>query len=141
MKNLTIFRKWVLLLLLGCAPTQLLASTPLFQLEPHHSTDSLSVAWPVISDSQLMLAIDDARLYLGNQQKTAAQRISKYRDGSDNYLLAAVMPGGMLYLAYQKSQLKASKQTLQEINADIATLADDRLNLDLPQNLQVASNP
>lgn len=141
MKNLTKFRKWVLLLLLGCAPSQLLAATPLFQLEQHRGADSFSVAWPIVSNSQLILTIDEARLYLGEEQKSAAQRISKYRDGSDNYLLAAVMPGGMLYLAYQKSQLKASKKVLQDINADITTLAEDRVNLGLPPNLQVASNP
>jgi hypothetical protein len=141
MKNFTTIRKWTLLLLLISAPTQVLAASPLFQLELQRSPDSLAVAWPTISQSQLILAVDEARLLLAEQQQTTAKRVSKYRDGSDNYLLAAVMPGGMLYLAYQKSQLRASKQALQGINADITALADDRVKLGLPQNLQVARNP
>lgn len=124
------------LILTGCAlfgtPLQAGAAETLFQLQARSGADRLTVNWPRISNTRLAQVIDDTRGVLADQQQAAVQAIDKYRQGSHNYLLAAIMPGGLLYLAYQKNQLQASEQNLQLVNAEINELADDRLQLGLP---------
>ena len=115
----------------------------MYSLETVKACDGFTTRQPTISDYELREAVTESQRYLSKEEDALKADLNKHREAGNNIVLAAIMPGGMLYLAYHKGQQSVTEGKIEtvelaqkEINTDRA-----RLQLDRPSIIQVARNP
>jgi len=102
-----------------------------FNTQIHIGSDGLAIQQPVISQTEILKTLTQAHLLL-SQQGQDAQTIIKENDNRKNMVIAAIMPGGLIYLAYQKNKVANAKTTLTTVNNELANLDKDAVTLYQP---------
>lgn len=107
------------------------AQDGVFALERVRSADGFATNEPTINHYQLQRVVDDTSSYLVDKQATLEKDISKHRKAGNNLVLAAVMPGGLLYLAYHKGQQLSAEKKLDLVEQSRQELQEDSKRLEL----------
>lgn len=107
------------------------AGDSVFLLEDIESADGFATSQPTITSLKLQRAIEDTDHYLQHQQVTLEKNVKKHRDAGNNILLAAVMPGGLLYMAYHKAQQSVAENDLAFVKQSQVELQEDWARLEL----------
>jgi hypothetical protein len=132
-------------LLLASVPVMVQADTTDkgFSLETVQSDDGFLTRQPTISTRQLQDSMADTERYLVGKTSSLEKSVKNHRKHGNNLVLAAVMPGGLLYLAYHKGQQKVAENELESVQQAQVELQEDvsRLQLDKPVTIQVAKFP
>ena len=102
-----------------------------FNTQTHIGSDGLAIQQPVISQTDILKTLTQAHFLL-SQQGQDAQTIISENNSSQNMVIAAIMPGGLLYLAYQKNKVASAKTALTAINNELANLDKDAVTLYQP---------
>jgi len=115
----------------------------IYKLSAVQSSDGYITQQPTISAYQLERVLEDADSYLQGKQSNLEQKVSKHKDAGENVILAAIMPGGLLYMAYHKGQQSSAEGKLVLVKQDQQEIINDRtrLQLDAPTIIQVARFP
>jgi len=106
-------------------------ATQVFNTQTHISSDGLAIQQPMISQPDILKTLTQAHKLL-SQQGQQAQKIINENDSGKNIVIAAIMPGGLLYLAYQKNKVASAKTTLTEVSNELANLDEDAVTLYQP---------
>lgn len=114
-----------------------------FSLETIQHKDGFMIQQPTISTGQLQIALNETERFIENKTRLLEKDVNEHREAGNNLVLAAIMPGGMLYLAYHKGQQSAAEDELASMQAAELELQKDvvRLALDKPVTIHVASYP
>ncbi len=114
-----------------------------FSLETVQSEDGFITRQPAISVARLQESVAETEHYLADKTSNLEKSVTSHRKHGNNLVLAAVMPGGLLYLAYHKGQQKIAENELESVQQAQVELQQDvtRLQLDKPISIQVAKFP
>ena len=114
-----------------------------FSLETVQSDDGFVTRQPTISTRQLQESMAETEHYLANKTSSLEKSVNDHRKAGNNLIIAAVMPGGLLYMAYHKGQQHVAENELESVQQAKVELQEDvsRLQLDKPVSIQVARFP
>jgi len=117
----------------GLGTTSIVAAEEqsLFNTHIHIGNDGLAVQHPVISQTEILNTLTQAHRLLSLQSEKAQSIIAKDSSGS-NMIFAAIIPGGLIYLAFQRSKIAKAKTTLTEIESELENLDLDAVSLYQP---------
>jgi len=104
---------------------------PIFKTEVHMVSGGLSIHLPVVTQSDILNALNQAHVLL-SQQKQDTKKIINESNRENNVVIAAIIPGGLLYLAYKRNKLANAKTSLTKINNELTTLNEDTVALYQP---------
>lgn len=104
---------------------------PLYSTHIHISSDGLAIQQPIISQTEILHTLTQAHRLLSLKSKTAQSILAKESSGN-NMILAAIIPGGLIYLAYQRNKIANAKVTLTEVESDLKNLDVDAVTLYQP---------
>jgi len=99
-----------------------------YSMQTSFGSDGLAIRLPVISQAELLATLNLAHNLLSKQERQAQQVIDNSSKGKDA-VIAAVMPGGLLYYAYQKQKLSHAENTLSEVTTELNRLDVDAVTL------------
>ena len=99
-----------------------------YSMHTSFGKDGLAVRLPAISQAELLATLNQAHHLLSKQERQAQQVIDKSSQGKDA-VIAAVMPGGLLYYAYKQQKLSDAKNTLTEVASELDGLDVDAVTL------------
>ena len=91
--------------------------------------DDLIVMEPRISQQQLNDALIENKYLVNVRSNKLKEFIEENRITAKTGVLAAVMPGGLVYLAWRKTQLNEANEKLENLQQDIGDLQTDTLAL------------
>lgn len=108
-----------------------LAAEPerLFELRMVNSPDGLVTAEPGISQQALNKALAESEHLINTRSHKLEVFIEENRITAKTGVMAVVMPGGLVYLAWRKTQLLSANEKLQGLQTDMADLRSDILAL------------
>jgi len=94
-----------------------------------HTTNGagLSTILPAVDPDKLAGKIKALRTFLQQREEDLTEIVDNSRLGAKGTLLTAIMPGGLLYAAYKKSNLQRAKTELALTTALMDDLAPDLL--------------
>jgi hypothetical protein len=126
----TLFHLLVLGLLWSVGITTLAAEQQvLFELRTVKAHDGLVTAEPRISQQELNNALAESRHLLSVRRHKLEAFIEANRITARTGVVAAVMPGGLVYLAVRKARLSNANVKLENLQADLGNLQADILAL------------
>ena len=114
-------------------PTQAMAeqSANIYATQVHIDSDGFAIQQPVISQTEILDTLTQAHQLLSAQGQQA-NNIVKEHDNGANMVVAAIMPGGFIYLAYQQNKLESAQTALSEIKNELSKLDTDAVTLYKP---------
>ncbi|WP_126453148.1 hypothetical protein [Sulfuriflexus mobilis] len=101
----------------------------LFELHMVRMADGLVTAEPKLSQQELDDALAECRHLIHARSHRLEDYIEENRITAKTGIVAAVMPGGLIYLAVRKSQLNDANAKLENLQADMDNLQSDTLAL------------
>lgn len=101
----------------------------LFELRTVREHDGLVTAEPRISQQELNNALAESRYLLNVRSHKLEEFIEENRITAKTGVVAAVMPGGLIYLAVRKARLSEANEKLDDLQADMGNLQSDILAL------------
>ena len=102
-----------------------------FNTQIHIGSDGLAIQQPMISQTEILKTLTQAHQLLTKQGDDAQKIISENNSGT-NMAVAAIMPGGLIYLAYKQSKLSGAESTLTDVKNELANLDKDAVTLYQP---------
>jgi len=99
-----------------------------YSLQTHIGADGLAIRIPTITQPELLATLNQAYALL-SQQRRAARQVVSDRSKGDDAVIAAVMPGGLIYYAIQKQKLNQAKITLSKVKTELNSLDVDAVSL------------
>ena len=104
--------------------------------------DQFIIQLPVVDHEALIEQVGTLHSQLIQRKQVLVQSVAdKKLDGSDA-IVAAVLPGGLLYVSYKKARYEQDKNELARISADIKEYSSDLLALESgPEKLVTAQLP
>ena len=106
----------------------------LFELHNVEMYDGLVTAEPKISQQALNNALAETRYMIGIRSQRLEAFIDDNRITANTGIMAAIMPGGLIYLALRKANLHEANVELENLQADKNDLQSDILALHKEQN-------
>jgi hypothetical protein len=101
----------------------------LFELRTVKNHDGLVTAEPSISQQELNKALAESRHLISVRSHKLEEYIEENRITAKTGIVAAVMPGGLIYLALRKAQLSNANVKLENLQTDMNELQSDILAL------------
>lgn len=101
----------------------------LFKLDMVENSDGLVINEPRISQQELNDALIENKYLVNVRSNKLIEFIEENRITAKTGVMAAVMPGGLIYLAWRKTQLSEANDKLEGLQADINNLQSDVLAL------------
>jgi len=95
------------------------------------ASDGLAIQQPVISQTEILNTLTQAHRLL-SEKGQAAKTVVEEHDAGKNMVVAAIMPGGLLYLAYQQSKVNTARETLSHVESELESLDTDAVTLYKP---------
>ncbi len=102
-----------------------------FNTQVHIGSDGLAIQQPTITQTEILKTLSQAHHLLTKKIDNAQKVISENNTGK-NMAVAAIMPGGLIYLAYKQSKVSSAKTTLAEVKNELASLDKDAITLYQP---------
>jgi len=120
-------------LLVTFAATTIVAAEEkaIFNTQISIGNDGLAVQQPVISQTDILKTLTQAHRLLSVKNKQAQTIIAEDTSGK-NMIMVAIIPGGLLYLAYQRSKVANAKIMLTNIKSELENLDIDAVSLYQP---------
>ena len=115
----------LLLLALLYTPIASANEQPLYELEMVTADDGITVGLPVIDRQQLNQALADARVLLTAENHRLEQYIEDNRPSTNGTVIALIMPGGLMYLAYRQGIVASAKSNLIEVQGELVEIKTD----------------
>jgi len=114
----------------------------IYNTQIHIDSDGLAVQQPTISQTEILNTLTQAHRLLTDQGQKAKTVVTEHNT-EGNMVVAAIMPGGLIYLAYQQSKLKAAETKLTQVENELEDLDADAVTLYKPvyQPIVVARYP
>jgi hypothetical protein len=134
----------ILGMLLSCMTQTAQASDKgMYSLESIQSADGFITSQPTISHYQLERVLEETDRFLQNRQASLKKSILEHSEAGDNIFLAAIMPGGLLYLAYHKGQQSSAENSLVAAQQSQQEFLNDRtrMKLEAPVTILLARFP
>ena len=100
----------------------------IYSTQIHIDNDGLAVLQPSISQTEILNTLTQAHRLL-TAQGFMAKAIIDENDAGKNMIVAAIMPGGLLYLAYKQGKVENAKTELTHIENELSHLDDDAVTL------------
>lgn len=100
----------------------------IYDTQVHIDRDGLAIQQPSISQTEILNTLTQAHHLLTAQGQQAKTIVAEYDSGS-NMLVAAIMPGGLIYLAYQQNKFENAQTTLSRIENELTDLDTDAVAL------------
>ena|GEM_PF-5081689 len=101
----------------------------LFGLHTVKNTDGLFTAEPRISQQELNNALVESKQLISVRSHNIEEFMEENRITTQTGVVAAVMPGGLIYLAVRQARLSAANEKLESLQADMNALKSDVLAL------------
>jgi len=114
-------------------------SNDIYSTQIHIDADGLAVLQPSISQTEILNTLTQAHRLL-TAKGFMAKAIIDEHDAGNNMIVAAIMPGGLLYLAYKQGKVENAKTELTHIEKELSHLDDDAVTLYKPV-YQLAQQP
>lgn len=105
----------------------------LFELRLMKTNDGLVTAEPRISQQALNNALAESQHLISVRSQKLEEYIEENRITAKTGVMAAIMPGGLVYLAIRKANLNNATGKLETLQADIDKLQTDTLALYVEQ--------
>lgn len=106
-----------------------IAAAQPFELHTVKKCDGLVTAEPRISQQALNDALSEGRQLIRLRSHKLEEYIEENRITAKTSVMAAVMPGGLIYLAVRKARLSDASDKLEHLQADMEDLHSDTLAL------------
>lgn len=132
---------WSVGLTAPAAERQGVSEPRLFELHTVKEHDGLVTAEPRISQLELNNALAEGKHLLSVRSHKLEEFIEENRITAKTGVVAAVMPGGLIYLAVRKAKLSEANEKLVNLQEDMDNLQSDRLALHEEGPLLVARFP
>lgn len=100
-----------------------------FDLQMVQRPDGLMTAEPRISRHDLNQALVENHHLVNVRSQKLEDYIEENKITARTGVLAAIMPGGLIYLAVRKSQLSSANSKLEGLQSDVKNLRTDHLAL------------
>ena len=101
----------------------------LFDLRLMKMSDGLVTAEPSISQQELNNALTDCKHLINVRSQKLEEYIEENRITAKTGVVAAIMPGGLVYLALRKASLNEASGKLETLQTDMNDLQTDTLAL------------
>lgn len=101
----------------------------LFELHTVTKHDGLMTAEPSISQQELNNVLAESKHLLSLRSHKLEEFIEENRITANTGIMAAVMPGGLIYLAVRKAKLNEANKELKNLQSDTNDLQTDILAL------------
>lgn len=98
-------------------------------LQSVKSSDGLITHEPRISQTDLNDALIENKYLLNVQTNELKKFIAKNDISAQTNIMAAIMPGGLIYLAWKKTQLSNASDELETFENDLSALQADTIAL------------
>jgi len=105
----------------------------LFDLHLVKMSDGLVTAEPRISQQELNNALTDCKHLISMRSQKLEEYIEENRITAKTGVIAAIMPGGLIYLAVRKASLSDANDKLETLQLDMDDLQTDTLALRVEQ--------
>ncbi|MCK4743003.1 MAG: hypothetical protein KAT25_04225 [Sulfuriflexus sp.] len=106
-------------------------SDNIYSTQIHIGSDGLAILQPSISQTEILDTLTQAHRLLTAQEVMAKAIVDEHDAGKD-MIVAAIMPGGLLYLAYKKGKFENAKTELTQIENELTNLDTDAVTLYKP---------
>lgn len=103
-------------------------STNIYTTQIHIDNDGLAIQQPSISQTEILSTLTQAHRLL-SAQEIVAKTIVEEHDAGKNMVVAAIMPGGIIYLAYKQGKFENAKTKLSNIENELTDLDTDAVTL------------
>jgi len=117
--------------LLISAPASAELTPHVYTTQVHVGSDGLAIQQPSISQTEILNTLTQAHRLLTAQGQKAKTVVTEH-DTGNNIVVAAIMPGGLIYLAYQQNKLKNAQTTLANVENELESLDADAVTLYKP---------
>lgn len=91
------------------------------------ATGLLGFQLPNVDPEALVEKVDTLRTQLIKRKEVLMRSLEEKKLGSGDVLIAAIIPGGLLYEGYKKLRYEQAKDELAHLNAEIDELGNDLL--------------
>ena len=105
----------------------------LFELRLMKTSDGLVTAEPRISQQELNDALIENQHLIKVRSQKLEEYIEENKITAKTGVVAAIMPGGLIYLAVRQAQLSSANTKLETLQADMGNLQSDTLALHVEQ--------
>ena len=102
-----------------------------YNTQVHIDSDGLAIQQPTISQTEILDTLTQAHRLL-TQQGQEARTVVKEHNAGNNMVVAAIMPGGLIYLAYQQNKFENAQTELVDIENELEGLDTDAITLYKP---------
>lgn len=134
-KTYALFHILLLGLLWAAGPTTAAAEREgLFDLQMVETHDGLITAEPSISQQALNNALTECKYLISVRSQKLEEYIEENRITAKTGVVAAIMPGGLIYLAVRKAGLIEASGKLENLQTDMGDLQSDTLALHVEQS-------
>ena len=89
--------------------------------------DQYLIQLPDVDREALIEQVRALRSLLIQRKQALVQSAADKKPDGNNAVIAAIMPGGLLYAVYKNARYKQAKNELARVNADIEEYSDDLL--------------
>lgn len=113
--------------------TQAAEHKGLFELHTVENADGLFTAEPRISQQELNNALVENKQLISIRSHNIEEFIEENGITAQTGVVAAIMPGGLIYLAVRQARLSAANEKLESLQADMNQLKSDILTLHVEQ--------
>jgi len=103
----------------------------IFKTQVHIDSDGLAIQQPIISQTEILQTLTQAHRLLSAQGQKAKTVVDEH-NAEKNMVVAAIMPGGLIYLAYQQSKMDKAQITLANVANELEDLDADAVTLYKP---------
>jgi len=119
--------------LFGLLSVHAIAGQPanIYKTQVHIDSDGLAIQQPTISQTEILQTLTQAHRLLTAQGQKAKTVVDEH-DSGKNMVVAAIMPGGLIYLAYQQSKIDSAQTTLTNVASELEDLDTDAVTLYKP---------
>lgn len=100
----------------------------IFNTQIYLGSDGLGIQQPSISQTEILKTLSQAHLLL-TQQGDDAQKTITENSVTGNIAMAAIIPGGLIYLAYKQSKISNAEAILTGIKNELLSLDRDAVTL------------
>jgi hypothetical protein len=121
--------------------TQAAEHEGLYNLHTVKNADGLVTVEPRISQQELNNALIESKQLISTRRHNLESFIAENRITAQTGAIAAVMPGGLIYLAVRQARLSSANEKLESLQADMNALKSDVLALHEEAPILVARFP
>ena len=107
------------------------AEQNIYTTQIHIASDGLAIQQPSISQTEILNTLTQAHRLLTAQGVMAKAIVEEHNSGK-NMVVAAIMPGGLIYLAYKQGKFENAKTELTQIENELIHLDTDAVTLYKP---------